>query len=95
MASWRDDELVAHLQQVFRGEHGPALAEMLRRKVAEIGPPENSALQHHNGERSFAADLLRLGQNRAGPFESTKEPPREGGRIPGRRLPRDFADETS
>lgn len=92
--SWRDPALIAALQLMFRSKEGPALAEICRRKIAEIGPSENSALQRHEGERSFAADLLRVADGRAGAFKTDEEATATGGRVPGRRLPKDLVDET-
>lgn len=78
--AWRDKYGDAW-RRVFKMPEAREIIESLGAVVDEIGPTETCALHAHNGRRSFAAELLRVGSSK--PDAQAKRPERHK----GRRLP--------
>jgi hypothetical protein len=61
---FNDPEFAEAWRRIFRGAGGQQEARLalqsLAAVVSELGPVETCALHHHEGRRTFAAELLRI-----------------------------------
>jgi hypothetical protein len=89
---FNDPEFAEAWRRIFRGAGGQQEARLalqsLAAVVTELGPVETCALHHHEGRRTFAAELLRIADEAPDapePPSSPDRPVKDAGRRSLRR----------